>query len=130
MRREYVVPLRRGYANTERHQRSKKAVTTLRGFLEQHMKAENIKIGKHLNEHLWSCGGRKPPAKVKIICEKDEEGVVYAELQGHKLPSELPKKEDKKEEKKASKKKEEEAEKAPVRKEPEKASGEQEQKES
>jgi ribosomal protein L31E len=43
-----------------------------------------VKIGKHLNEHLWMHGMRNPPPRVKVNCAKIE-GVVYAELFGKPL---------------------------------------------
>lgn len=87
-KRTYTVPLRRKFQRTERHQRAKKAVTELRIFLKKHMKSETVKIGPALNRYLWSHGIRKPPSRVEIVTEKNDEGVVYAELSGTPLPSE------------------------------------------
>jgi len=57
---------------------------------------EKIRIGPYLNEHLWKDGMRNPPHHVKINTEKNEEGLVMAELEGKPM-FELKKKEEKKE---------------------------------
>lgn len=85
--RTYTVPLRSGFSRTERYRRAKRAVLTLRGFLAKHMKSEEVKLTRPLNEYLWARGIRKPPARVTVVCEKDENGVVHATLEGLPLPS-------------------------------------------
>lgn len=98
--RTYNVPLRRTFVRSPRYKRSKKAVTVLREFIVKHMKSEDIKIGKHLNEFIWKDGIKNPPHHVKIQVVKDDKGVVRAELFGQKY--EEPTKEDRE---KASKEK-------------------------
>lgn len=83
--REYTVPLRRGFHKTPRYKRSKKAITVLREFLVRHLKTENIKIGQHLNEHVWARGIRSPPGKVEVIADISEEDgmkIARVELKG------------------------------------------------
>ncbi|MFC1648392.1 50S ribosomal protein L31e [Nanoarchaeota archaeon] len=82
MERIYNVPLRSGYINTPKYKRAKKAITTLQIFLKKHMKAEEVKIGQHLNHHIWKNGIKNPPHHVKVKAVKDEEGIVKAELEG------------------------------------------------
>lgn len=85
LERDYIVPLRRKYANTPRYKRSKKAVTVLREFLVRHLKTENVKIGQYLNEFVWARGIRHPPSKVAvhaIVDEKDGVKIAQVELQG------------------------------------------------
>lgn len=82
--REYIIPLRRGFQNTPRYKRTHKAIRVLREFLVKNMKSDNVKIGSKLNDFLWRHGIQNPPAKVKVIATKDKEGVVRAELVGHK----------------------------------------------
>jgi hypothetical protein len=66
------------------------------------MKTENIKIGRSINDSIWSGGIQNPPRKVRVHAIKEED-VVYAELLGVeiKTPSkeEVKKKKEKKEEK-------------------------------
>lgn len=82
LKRNYTVPLRRGFANTPRYYRTKKAISVLKAFLVKHMKSEDIKIGPKLNELVWSRGIKNPPAKVKITATKDKENIVRAEIEG------------------------------------------------
>jgi large subunit ribosomal protein L31e len=99
----FTIPLRKAF-DTERTHRSRKAVDIVRNFLEKNMKAENIKIGKSINEKVWEKGIQKPPRKVRIHAIKDND-TVYAELIGIdiKLPTkdEAKAKEEKKKEKRA-----------------------------
>ena len=89
MKRTYTIPLRRKFRNTQRNMRAKKAVTVAKEFLEKHMKSTDVKLGRALNEQIWSRGMKNPPGKVTVICEKDEDGVVFADLEGEMLRSEI-----------------------------------------
>jgi len=80
--RTYNVPLRKEYQKVPRWKRTKKAVTALRQFLQKHMKSDNVKLGKELNEKLWKHGIKNPPHHVKVTVTKDEKGEVKAELFG------------------------------------------------
>lgn len=82
IKREYVVPLRRGFLNTPRYYRTNKAVRVLKEFMKKHMKSDNIKIGPKLNDLIWVNGIKNPPCKVKVIATKDKEGLVRVELVG------------------------------------------------
>jgi large subunit ribosomal protein L31e len=118
LERTYTVPLRKGFLNSPLWRRTERAVTEMKAFLKRHMKSENVKIGKELNDKLWMHGIKNPPHHVKITVTKDEKGVVRAELFGAKKVGE--KKADKKEAKKAAvpeAKKEVPAEKKPAKKE-------------
>ena len=91
--RTYNVPLRKEYRKVPRWRRTKKAVDALRLFLKKHMKAEDVKISKELNEHVWKHGIKNPPHHVKVNVTKDEKGVVNAQLFGTKEKKVVPKKE-------------------------------------
>ncbi len=82
--RTYTVPLRSAFLRAPNYCRTPRAVRALRAFLARHMKTslENVRIGLHLNNHLWSRGIRNPPHKVKLIATKDDAGIVKAELFG------------------------------------------------
>jgi large subunit ribosomal protein L31e len=82
IKREYVIPLRRGFLNTPRYYRTQKAMRVLKVFIAKHMKSDNMKIGPKLNELVWEKGIKNPPAKVKVIAIKDKEGLVKVELVG------------------------------------------------
>ncbi|MBI2666237.1 60S ribosomal protein L31 [Candidatus Woesearchaeota archaeon] len=80
--RTYTVPLRKEYQKAPIYKRTKKAVAALRQFLQKHMKSEEVKLGKKLNEALWQRGITNPPHKVKVTATKNEKGEVFAELFG------------------------------------------------
>jgi len=97
--RTYNVPLRKAWLKVPRYMRTKKAAKALKEFLRKHMKSEDVKIGKYLNEFLWRHGIKNPPHHVKVKCSKDDKGIVIAELEG--APAE--KKEETKKRKKPAK---------------------------
>lgn len=107
--RVYNVPLRKEFMKVPRWRKTKKAVTAMREFLVKHMKSENVKLSKEVNEYIWKHGIKNPPHHVKVTVTKDEEGVVKAELFDTKVPKKKEaKKEAKKEEKVEVKKSKEE----------------------
>lgn len=138
LERSYNVPLRKSFRHSAKYKKTPKAVRAVREFLKKHMKAEKIRMGMHLNEHLWKHGIKNPPHHVKVHVIKEDD-VVKAELEGFefkeaikaekkkkeaptmkdKLAAKLGVKEAPKEEKKEEKKKLEEK-KPEEKKEPEK----------
>ncbi len=84
LERVYNVPLRKEWLKKPKYLRAKKAARALREFLVKHMKSEEVKLGKHLNEELWKHGMKNPPHHVKLTAIKDDKGVVRAELFGFK----------------------------------------------
>ncbi len=110
LERTYNVPLRKGFYKAPKYRKTKKAMITLREFLVKHMKcaAENLKIGRKLNELLWERGYKYPPHHVKLTAIKTDDGIVKAELFGFKY--EEPIKSAEKEEKATKGKKETEKE--------------------
>jgi large subunit ribosomal protein L31e len=88
LERTYTIPLRSEWLKTPRHRRAKKATKALREFLQKHMKTDDVKIGKHLNEKLWKHGIKNPPCKVKVtVIKKDD--IAKAELFGNKYEEEI-----------------------------------------
>jgi len=84
LERTYNVPLRKKFRQTAKHKKTPKAVRTIRKFLKKHMKAEKIRLGMHLNEHMWKHGIKNPPHHVRIHAIKEDD-VVKAELEGFKF---------------------------------------------
>ena len=89
LERVYTGPLSRAWI-TARHKRTRRAVNILKEYAEKHMKSSEIKIDTDLNEELWKRGITKPPRRITVRMEKDEDGVVTISL---------PKKVEKREEK-------------------------------
>ncbi len=113
LERTYVVPLRSEWIKVPNYKKAKKASVALKQFLVKHMKSDNIKIGKHLNEAIWARGMKNPPHHVKINAVKDADGIVKAELIGKPIEDVAKKPEEPIEEKKkpAAKKEEKAKEK-------------------
>jgi large subunit ribosomal protein L31e len=82
--RTYTIPLRKEWLKAPRWRRTKKAVISLKRFLKHHMKAEikDIKLGKFLNQELWKHGIKNPPSRIRINVQKDDKGIVRAEIVG------------------------------------------------
>ena len=102
LERVYNIPLRKEFRKVPRWKKTKKATAALRQFLQKHMKSDNVKLGKEINEKLWQHGIKNPPHHVKVNVTKDKDGVVKAELFGIKK-KEAPKKEVKQKSKLAAK---------------------------
>jgi large subunit ribosomal protein L31e len=100
LERSFNVPLRKGFIDTPKYKRTKKAVHTLQEFIRRHMKSDNVKLGKNLNAALWKHGIKNPPHHVEVTAFKDEKGIVKVELKGQKYTHKT------KEEKEAEKPKE------------------------
>jgi len=75
----YVIPLR-DVKRAPRWKRSNKAVKDIRAFLVKHMKSEDVKLDRSINEKVWDRGSEKPPRKIRIRAMKFEDGQVQAEL--------------------------------------------------
>ena len=77
----YIIPLR-DVKRTPRWKRANTAIKDIRSYIEKHMKSEDVKIDKSINEHVWARGAQKPPSKVRVRAMKFEDGQVQAELAG------------------------------------------------
>jgi len=75
----YVIPLRDA-RRMPRWKRANGAIKDIRKYLAKHMKTENVKLDKTINEKVWSRGSEKPPSKIRVRAMKMEDGQVQAEL--------------------------------------------------
>lgn len=78
--RIFTIPLREAYKKAH-NKRVPYAARLVQTYLKTHMKAESVKIGKHLNEAIWERSISKPPRRLRVKAFK-EDGVVRAELMG------------------------------------------------
>jgi len=126
--RRYVVPLRKEWLKVAHYRRAEKAMRALKSFLAKHMKVspENVKVGKYLNESVWSRGAKNPPHKISVVVKKEGEKVL-AELEGYEKLKE--KEEKKKRKKQKGKAKEEQKQKEKKESKEEKSEKEEEKKE-
>jgi ribosomal protein L31E len=106
--RVYNIPLRKGFRQTARYKKTKRAGAVLKEFLSRHMKQPDLTkvlIGRNLNIELWKHGIKNPPCQIKVTVIKEDNGDVKAELYGfkygHKKKAEKEDKESKEEAKAA-----------------------------
>lgn len=78
--RIYVVPLAKDYMKTPNWNRTKRAIKTLRKFVERHMKPEALYVSQEVNERLWENGIKNPPRKIRVRVTKSVEGLVRVYL--------------------------------------------------
>ncbi len=105
----YTIPLRRNWMKAVRYKRGQNAIKTIREFLKRHTKADEIKIGKYLNEYILSRGFRHPPHKVQVKAVKEKVKVKDKEievLRAEWVNAPVEKKEEKKESGKVEQKQE------------------------
>lgn len=77
--RTYVVPLSKA-VEAPPYRRAKVAIRLIREFAERHMKAEEVKIDSEVNESIWARGIKKPPRRIRLEMERDEDGIVSVKL--------------------------------------------------
>ena len=77
--RVYTVPLRNAF-EAPPYRRAKIAIRIIKEFTVRHMKAEQVKIKEDVNERIWARGIKKPPRRIKLEMERDEDGVVSVSL--------------------------------------------------
>lgn len=82
LERTYVVPIRRDILKAPKYRRAKRAVSSVRDFLKQHMKSEDVKLDDSINKKLWENGIKNPPGKIRVNVTKDSSGTVTATLFG------------------------------------------------
>ena len=75
----YIIPLR-DVQHTPRWERGKRAMKAIRDYLARHMKSEEIKLDRSINEAVWERGSHKPPSRIRVRAMKFEDGQVQAEL--------------------------------------------------
>ena len=77
--RVYTVPLRVAF-EAPPYRRTKIAIRLIREFATRHMKASEVKIKEDVNKQIWARGIKKPPRRIKLEMERDEDGVVSVSL--------------------------------------------------
>jgi len=72
--RVYTIPIRKVKKIAPRWKRAPRAVKFVREFVARHAKAQEVIIGKDVNEKIWERGIEKPPSKlrVKVIIDERE----------------------------------------------------------
>lgn len=75
----YVIPLR-VVDRVPRWKRGNRAIKEIRQYLIRHMKSEDVKLDRSINEKVWEQGIEKPPSRIRVRAMKFEDGQVQAEL--------------------------------------------------
>lgn len=75
----FTIPLRRSVNKKPHYKRSKKAIITIKEYIQRHMKVNEVKIGSFLNKKIWERGNRHPPGKIKVK-SKIEDNKALVEL--------------------------------------------------
>ena len=65
----YIIPLRDA-RRMPRWKRANGAIKDIRKYLAKHMKTEDVKLDKTINEKVWSRGSGKPPSKIRVRAMK------------------------------------------------------------
>jgi large subunit ribosomal protein L31e len=79
MERTYIIPLRNPKRAPQK-KRAKLAVREVRDFIAKHMKSEEVKIDKALNERIWAHGMKNIPSKIKVKATSRDDGSVLVTL--------------------------------------------------
>ncbi len=82
--RNYTINLRRDFVKVPRYKRSKRAINCVKIYLAKHLKSEDVRLGRHLNEYIWQNGIKNPPGKVSVVAIKEDDRIT-AELAGKKF---------------------------------------------
>jgi large subunit ribosomal protein L31e len=77
--RVYMVPLGRAF-EAPPYRRTKVAIRLIKEFTVRHMKASEVKIKEDVNKQIWARGIKKPPRRIKLEMERDEDGLVSVSL--------------------------------------------------
>ncbi len=75
----YVIPLR-GILRVPRWKRSNAAIKDIRKYLSRHLKSDDVKIDRSINERVWNRGAENPPPRIRVRAMKFDDGQVQAEL--------------------------------------------------
>ncbi|MCD6402707.1 MAG: 50S ribosomal protein L31e [Candidatus Aenigmarchaeota archaeon] len=70
--RIYTINLRKDYIKVARWRRANRAMRFIKEYIKRHMKVEEVKIGKELNEYIWYRSREKPPGRVRVIVTKED----------------------------------------------------------
>lgn len=78
--RMITLNFRRAMEKGPNYKRGRYAITYLREFVSKHMKAAEVKISPSVSNLVFEKGAKNPPTKLKVVCSKDEKGIVSVDL--------------------------------------------------
>ncbi len=71
-----TINLRRGIEAVPPYRRAAAASKFVARFVKRHMKAEDTRIDVAVNDVIFRNGIKNPPVKIRLMCSKDETGIV------------------------------------------------------
>ncbi len=80
LERVYNIPLRKKYIKVPRWKRTNRAIKAVKEFVMRHMKSNDVRIKKALNEEIWKHGAKRPPHHIKVNCQKFDDNSVLVDL--------------------------------------------------
>lgn len=101
--RVITIPLRKEWLKQPRVRRVNRSVHVIREYLFRHLKGDEVKLSRGVNELLWASGAKSPPARIKIAVEV-KEGVAFARLPNEQVEVKKDKKGGKEKKEKAEEK--------------------------
>ena len=90
--RTITINLRKDFIKVPKHRRAKRAITHIKNHIMKHMKVEEVKLGKMLNEKVWGHGIQNPPGRITVKAIKEDK-LAKVELEGHEYKVEKIQKE-------------------------------------
>lgn len=89
--RIFTIHLRKEFDKVPHYKRTQKAVKGVRKFIIQHMKCDNVMIGKYLNDKIWERGRKNPPVRVQVKAVKENVSEKGSEKKKNKKSIEVVK---------------------------------------
>ena len=74
--RIYTINLRKDFIKVARWRRANRAIRFIKNFIKRHLKVEEVRIGKDLNEYVWYRSRENPPARVRVIVTKEDKKAI------------------------------------------------------
>ena len=69
---EITFNLRDAY-EAKRWRRAKVAINLLKKYVKRVAKVENVKLSDGVNRYIWSRGAERPPRKITVVIEREED---------------------------------------------------------
>ncbi len=76
----YTIPLGDAW-KASRPRRADAAIRLIKEFAKRHAKVEKVKISPLVSERVWQKGRQKPPRRIRVVFEKEDEDTVVVRLE-------------------------------------------------
>ena len=79
-KRIMTINLRRAMETVPEYRRAAASVRFIAAFVKRHMKAVDVKIDTSVNEEVFKHGMKRPPVRLRVMCDKDDKSAVRVGL--------------------------------------------------